>query len=537
MTTLDFDDDKQLESAFAEALELFAPPAGLKETVHDRLFGQTAGPSAFRRPWAVRRGTRRLVVGLVAASLLLAASVWLTRPGTVLVSVSYAELAEILQNSDQAEWVHYFEKDGREMWMSFRPYRFYSKSGSDVFAMDRSKNRKYRYDAAKGMLTVSYMGKPGGHSPEFCANLSEWMREFMRMKIEDLEHAGSEVRRGVETVHGKIMTVFVVTVFRDGEEEGTLKYYIDPETDRVVQIEGFGAGVLSWRKERVVFDYPAQGPQSVHDLGVPRDAKIIDETPPPEVLDLVRKVERAAETRPKQFYHVSVQVYESFSEEYPPFNGVTVNVIYSKDGQKRRDEYCERCPRPMTRQQAQQYLDRLRKEIPVDRLEAMEAWLSDHKPERICLTDVQNGRGTIFRLDEEGKLATEPIPQVMIAGWDWDLDGKPSLLTDQQGPWGKLVGIENHDSALKLHRSYFNPDRDYLWEKTEKLVGGAVSRRNEVVEYGKTPAGWWFRKRLRKTEYNGRDTILETNFRDDRRAIGPWVFDGSRITAENLSQP
>jgi len=68
-------------------------------------------------------------------------------------------------------------------------------------------------------------------------------------------------------------------------------------------------------------------------------------------------------------------------------------------------------------------------------------------------------------------------------------------------------------------------------------VQGSVSKRTEVVEYAKTPAGRWFRKRLRRTEYGGRDTILVTNFRDDRRPIDPQVFDASRITAADLSRP
>ncbi len=534
MNTLPSDDERQLESAFADAVKAFPPPAGLKEALRERVFSRqataAASPSPRRTAW---RRLRRLVPGAIVASLVFAALVWIVWPETELVSVAYAELAEVLENTDQAEWVHYFEKDGREIWMSFRPFRCYSKSPGGVFAMDRSKNRKYRYDAAKGTLTVSFMGAPG--DAESHPNVSEFMRRFVRRKVDHWERTGSEVGKGTETLDGKTMTVYVVTVNRDGKKEGTLKYYVDPQTDRVVAIQGAGAGALSWYKPRVEFDYPDEGPQSVYDVGVPRDAKIIDETPPSEVLDLVRKVDEADEARPKEYYRVSIMVYERFSAEYPPWSGATVEVSYHKDGQLREDRYRVRCPRPMSESEAVEYLEKLDKEIPVDRLEDVERWLADRKPYRIILSDAE--LATVYELSEEGELALHRFSSGVVAlGLHAYLDGKPVLIEDQ-GPWGKLVGIENHDTALKLHRFYYNPNRDYLCEKIERQVEGVVSERTEVVEYGKTPAGRWFAKRQRKTEYRGRDTILFTNFRDDLRTIDPAVFDASRITPDVLSRP
>jgi hypothetical protein len=540
MNTLDFDDDSQLKSAFAEAARASVPPAGLKETVRKRLFSRPATPAASPRPRARWRRIRTLAAGALAASLLVAALLWLSRPETELVSVAYAELGEVLQNSDQAEWVHYFEKDGREIWMSFRPHRSYSKYASGACAMDRSTNREYWYDAAKGTLTVSFMGLPSGHSWDQYASLSEYMREFVRMKIEHFELSGGEVRKGTDTLDGKTVTVYVVTA-SDRGVKGTLKYYVDPQTDLLVGAEIAAAGLPG---QRLVIDYPAKGPQSVYELGVPRDVKIVDKTPPQEVLDLVERVEAAAKAAAKQSYHVSAQVYQSFSEQCPPWVGATVNVTYSKDGQVRKDEYNVRCPQTLSRQQALEYLETLRKQIPVDRLEALDAWLSDRKPEKIFLADMQNGRGTFYGLDEEGKLASQPISPAMIAIWKSgspvELDDRPSLLPEQEGQWGKLVGIQNHDGP-KLQRWYFNPDRDYVCEKAEvehssvheSWPGKTNSR--QVLEYAKTPGGRWFRKRLRRLEHGGRETILITNFQDDRRGIEPGVFDGSRITARDLS--
>lgn len=546
MNPLDFDDDQPLESALAEAVKAFPPPAGLQGTVRERLFGRPESPPACPRPRAGWRRVRRLLAGAIAGCLLVAAVVWLCWPETQLVSVAYAELAQVFENTNRAEWVHYFEKDGREIWMSFRPHRYYSKYPGGACAMDRSTNRQYRYDAAKGTLAVSFMDSPSGHSWDQYASLADYMRDFMRLKIEHFEQSGSQVQKGSETLDGRTVTVYAVSVFRDGEKEGTLKYCVDPETGLVVAIEGVGAGLLSWRRLRVVFEYPAQGPQSIYDLGVPRDVKIVDKTPPPEVLDLVAKVEQAAKAEPRQFYQVSAQVYESFSEGYPPWAGAIVKVRWYKEGQRRTEEYRVRCPRTLSRQQALEYLERLKKEIPVDRLEKIEAWLGSRKPDKIMIDDAR-GISTVYRLSKEGKLVTERYSCAWFAEYlgigAWrlpvELDGDPVLL-EEEGRWGKLVGIENHDSPLKSHRWYFNPDRDLLCERYERRIRAydsnpARTDSGEVLEYAKTPAGRWFPKRIRRLKYGGRETILETNFRDDRRRIDPQVFEGARVTAEDLS--
>ncbi len=39
MTTPDFENERQIESALAEAVKAHAPPAGLQEAIRERLFG------------------------------------------------------------------------------------------------------------------------------------------------------------------------------------------------------------------------------------------------------------------------------------------------------------------------------------------------------------------------------------------------------------------------------------------------------------------------------------------------------------------
>jgi hypothetical protein len=229
--------------------------------------------------------------------------------------------------------------------------------------------------------------------------------------------------------------------------------------------------------------------EDVYALGASRDARIIDRTPSQEVLDLVQQVEQAEKARRASYYQVSVEVYTAFSVKYPPWAGATVVVTHCQEKQTRRDRRRIPCPQEVSEAEAAQYLDKLSREPPLGSLQDVEAWLAHRKPNRIFITDNARGKCTVYQLNEEGALTTDTlrVPAGSPA-WGLELDGAPKLVEDE-GSWGKLIGIENHNSALKLHRWYFNAARDYLCEVMERQVEGSVSRRTEVVEYDKTPAG------------------------------------------------
>jgi len=540
MNTLDFDDDKQLEGAFAEAVKVVAPPAGLKAVFRQRLFGPAACASLSPRPKTGRVTFRKVLVVGIPASVLAALVIWLCRPETQLVSVAYAEFQAVLKKSDPADWVHFFEADGREIWQSFHPYpRIYSNSAGRVYATDRRTNRHYDYDAAKNTLTVSFPRLPGD---------SERFNSFAEFILDQIERWARiptiQVGKGTATFNGKAVTVYLLTGTDDRGVKGTAKYYFDPQTNRVVGAEKSTLG--GWLKQRLTVDYPARGPADVYEVGVPRHAKIIDNTPSPAVLDLVEKVE-AAGAAMHSFYRVSVQIQQSFSEETPPKFGGAVEITYYKDADFRRDEYyMAPCPSPISREQAVRYLDRLRTEIPVDRLEDVESWLSKRKPTNIFICNSRQHQGIHYSLNDQGKLTATPVTgrsvieslQQRARQTVVELDGAPTLV-EQRGPWGKLVGIENHPSNLKTERWYFNPERQYCCEKSERQIvahdsNPARTDSKEVLEYARTPAGRWFAKRIRKVDYGGRETMLIVNFEDDSRRMAPKVFDGSRISAQDL---
>lgn len=537
MNALDFDDDRHLEQELAAAAMAFSPPAGLQDAMRSRLFGQSA-QRALQLAGADRGvgGRRRWIVWAIAASLLMAGWLVLNRSETKLLSVAYAELAAAIEKADQAEWVHYFEGN-REEWVSFRPYRYFMKSSDRIMAWDRPANRQYDYDRKSNTLTVRCMGAPGD------MEIRGSFAEIIRQKIAGLEEEGKEVHKGTEEFVGKTATVYVVTGFRanEGGKFVKLKYFFDTQTDRLLGIEGSGTGWLSWFKYRMVVDYPAECPNDVYALGVPRDATISEQTPPREVVELIQKVDEAAAREPKQLYQISVEAYESFSQVSAPNFGIWVEVTSVRDGRLRRDRYGVR--RATDYEQSLQDLAKFRKEVVERGIEAVEAWLKDRKPVQILFGDMRSGKITVYRLARAAELTREPwastiIVQELARPWGRRaifLEGTTSLLKEREGPWGTLVGIEEKDGQSNAVRSYFNPQRDYVCERRETDRTDDNENVEKVLEYGRTADGHWFAKSARVIAHNGRDTILVTNFRDDGRVLESQLFDESQITAVDLS--
>jgi len=541
MNALDFNDDQQLEQEFAAAVAAFPPPPGLKEAMQLRLLGehiQDELPHTDARRRTRRR--HRWIAWGIAASLLVAGWLVLNRSETKFVNVAYAEFVAALEKADQAEWVHYFEGN-REEWISFRPFRLYSRSPQGILAFDRAANREYHYDRAANTLTVRAIGPPG--EMEVLG-----FSEMMRRKVAHLEEQGRQVRKGTETFVGKSATVYEVTGYRanEGGKYVRGKYFFDTQTGRFLGFEGSGTGWLSWLKFWAVIDYPSEGPKDVYALGVPRDAKVIDETPRRDVVELVRRVDEARARGPRQLYQISVETYESYSRESAPNFGTWIEVTAVKDGRLRRDRYGVR--RSADYEQSLQELASFRQDV-VDRgIDAVEAWLKERKPRQILFADTTSGETPYYFRDGEGKLTHESIHSTLMAqalaqAWgqgpvtlgDLELDKSSTLVEDRQGPWGKLVGIENWRGPLKTAGWYVNPSRDYICEKHEGDSGDDIRGVTEVTEYERTPGGYWYAKAARKSVHSGRDITVIRNYRDDERAIDPNVFDESQIVASDLS--
>ncbi len=122
MATFDFDNEEQIASALAQAVKTYAPPAGLQETMRERLFGTVHNlvsppnscPAGARsaesrvadsatRPtqWRTRPVARYVAGFAIVASVLVALAIW-GRHRDLGTSVAFADVQEAIRRIDTA---------------------------------------------------------------------------------------------------------------------------------------------------------------------------------------------------------------------------------------------------------------------------------------------------------------------------------------------------------------------------------------------------------------------------------------------------
>ncbi len=194
-------------------------------------------------------------------------------------------LTEAIQTSKAAEWVHFRlpgESGEMEMWLSFRPHRQFGRNGDGVVYVDGAKRLRHHYDRKTRTLTIKLLT---GAAEDLLSQPS-----FLDLLLAKIEHIQArfrtEITRAEERIDGKQLVVYrYVSEQAGGQDRGEIR--VDPATRRVVRMKLSG---YLWPKPlEVKFDYPATGPKDIYELGVPRDAKVIDE----------RAADPAATSRPE----------------------------------------------------------------------------------------------------------------------------------------------------------------------------------------------------------------------------------------------
>ena len=238
--------------------------------------------SAWRRATRLLTGddtmtTKRRILRLTpaaAAIVTLAIGVWLL-PGPGGVESVYAELNQSAANTNAAEWVHFrgtFMGEEAEGWISVDPVRKVVKSADRIYFTDGPSLRHFFYTPANRTLRIEPFCEA---SRDQVANLKQktFLEVMLAMFAYDKEREGGKLTRRAETVDGKAYDVFT---FERATCAEVTSLWVDPGTKQVAMITGKGG---TWPKPiRLELDYPKTGPADIYALGVPRDAKIIDNT-------------------------------------------------------------------------------------------------------------------------------------------------------------------------------------------------------------------------------------------------------------------
>jgi len=485
-------------------------------------------PSTRRRWTLAARSLAKLrrVYPVAAAICLLAFVGWVLLGRNGGMDSAYAELDRALENSRTEEWVHIVvEKEGAEEWYLYRPgqTRHFAKDDGRIVIRDYQTYLKHVYEPAERTITISDF-RPGPSYRE-----AESFYEMLMFQLEIEKAEGAAIEKTDEAIDGKSYTAFTIT--RNAAPHA-LRWLVDPKLLRLVRVEHIpldptqaGAGMLV-----IDVNYPAEGPADIYALGAPRDAKIVDLTPPQKVVELRQKVDAARESFAPTYYAI---VYKAMIDAKGRHNPEAPYVVYKKDGRYRIERYHTVPPGEFLPSG-----DELLRRIPADDMGALEAWT---KSRRIWeLYYYEPPLTTEVSLDDSGQLEVECSH--LSGAWNFLVEeqvwGTASVhqgstfaaLPEEAGPFGRLVGAQGtwqgrifrggSDIILPGRaRWYFNPARDYVRERYERVSDanapwqedegwlkdftGDPAKKDyrrytyeEVLECEQTAQGQWYAKKI-----------------------------------------
>jgi len=576
-------DDKVLEDLFADAATAFPPPEGLKQ----KILAQVSVPAR------VRTGNiRRLVKYLApaaAACLVLAALVGLWPRGPLMQS-AYADLMAAIEKTQTVEWVHIRQTErqanglqtkGTESWVSFSPMRWIVRGDNgNVSYVDYGHNRRYVYDPKTRQVTIRDVDilSEGDRARN--------MMEFMKARLEYARKQGAKITKAPGQLKGQAVDIYssrrdVVSRTmaenpKTGEHEPKPRktwvdqtlFYVDPGTQRVVRVEITEKEGGATRS--MDLDYPKTGPADIYALGVPRDAKVVDERKIDEQgWRMLCEAEEAKARFPKRLYAI---VYTGDVGQDGLVRRRRLLVYYQKEGTRRNDTYSQwRQGKNLVGGIGLDSLDG-------ENLAEIERWIADRTPARVDMTD--GGKGIYYKLTyhDEIRKHIELGQPGRFTGRLWAGSREYGKgLPPSEGPHGQLVASQRL-SFSEVHRGkasakvwrrttlYVNPARDYIAERLvvetaggdepwvpaadrealkafqamdDPHIGAPGKKTTTVLEYAQTPVGHWYpRKRLIEAETSGGKVTrtVQIIHLDTTREIPDDVFDWRKFEA-TLQRP
>jgi hypothetical protein len=349
-----------------------------------------------------------------------------------------------------------------------------------VFWSDFLKRQRKVYDPEDNTLTISYEYE----SDEFDEQ-DELPWNYLGLIIAPELLEGATVTRRSEVVEGRETEVYEIG---RSEDEGTVCFTVrtDPRhhlpiTITVKAVSSDGRVVESMEGR---FEYPEQGPADVYELGVPQDARVIDELPRPgakELLEICRKY------RSNFTSYLIIVMLESGSRIHQ------IDINYINGDTFKAGRYYKEIGYCYTFEGKDE--TRLNEKI-AEGFDSLLQWIRSEDETMLMLVDLWDGEYShlVRRNEDPSYRKSRNIGSRRdIYGYAWPY----------AQPAGKIIedeySLENNYICLRAHgsRFYFDPQHDYVCIRREYLadhgdISGRHSLIRQVTELDQTEEGWWY---------------------------------------------
>ena len=511
-------------------------PAGDKAVLADAV--QAGGLTTRKRPahggpriWRFLMESR--ITKLTAAGIVLAAAIIGIHHlnGTVVKAVEFSEIARAM---GEVPWMHTSSSRFDPSTAPFTDYwvGFQSKvhavrwTDGRVSFWDLQEHWRTEYDPSSNTIMKMPMTEDESH-----LNLSSpaMLLESMHKRLKD---QGAEIvaRMGDYDGHRvQVQEISRIDAGPNGSWSPKLTLYIDPHSKLLyaAEVSGPDPNGNAVIAGGITFDYPQTGPRDIYDLGVPRDAQVVDSAPANE--------SRAVRARYEATRAEATGEYIAI---------ITITQADPDDVVRRIDVDC----RSQRKHRLERHsvfhngesLDELwpqYKEQLGDSFQSLLSWTRNHydDPRGILAIDLYDGEyyGSTIRHGENGwservKLHTsvDPTPPESLADLAWPRIGPTArIIEDDHASRNGLICIESLSqgrltpggwtSLPSRSLYYLDPSWDYLcrrqvterrldapWQQDKDWLAGVDPNKvrhnsmkvDEITEAFQAPNGHWYPK-------------------------------------------
>ncbi|MHC4646340.1 MAG: LolA family protein [Planctomycetota bacterium] len=485
--------------------------------------------------WRTIMESRITKLGTAAVIIIAVALVVYYSGGSVgLTTIAFADIAEAMKN---VPWMHQsingFQQGASgpaETWFGFEAKMAAAKwADGKVTFYDGKAERKYEYEPQDNSLAIDY-----AREEVFPAYLSSPIAAIEGMH-KALKELGAEITTRSGKYKGRQVQIQEIVLSPQEQHQPTqaVTLYIRRDSKLLLAAHArvTDANGRTITDGEITFSYPQTGPASIYDMGVPRDAKIIDKLPQPAYQAIWDKYRQCRADATGEYIAVITH-----ADRFPSDVITMVDVDY-KCGRKHRwerhsvfkmgeqfDEFWTQY-----KEQLGSSFDALLACMVKDREEgkgSMSVYVYDGQYSRNAVRRGLGGDAGKWKHYKKHYSPGDPgLPIGSLGDVGWPYIGKEGhILEDEYSKANGLVCIERLQQGSVQSGSvspparflfYLDPQKDYLcsrkvtewcpdaeWQEDKNWLNGVDPDKigdgsitiEDITEFKKTPNGRWYPK-------------------------------------------
>ncbi len=491
----------------------------------EKATGQTSAAPRLRLRSIVMRSP--ITKSAVAAAAIVALGVAISEFGWTNGHGS-TTLAAMVKTMQRMPWVHYTVtslvggETLREYWLGGSSVQAYRFQDGKLSYRQGKEGIEYTFDPQKKVIHA----RQSEDLEREQESVPDSPSAFLETMLHWLDGEASGTTRQIRLLDGRQVEVITAELTRDGVL-WRIEVQRDVQQNLLVRSRYENCADES-KSMAMECDYPTEGPRSIYDLGVPAGTEVVSLFLPPEVSELIRKLDTLRKTHLTRYVAISVPagttlLPTSFTGRRPE------RYFTSKDDQvaaiwRNGEDRCQvRGYLPLEAQGAttMEQVSQNPRQVAVSLVPvAADIFQAGKHP----LSHYQILDGARIRSEREWhpvevigrEIFPEQIgwPQIVVPRWGDPPQWKIDPVSGDHGE--DLIMIERRHGTVE--RWFLNPAKDFLCQKNElaRSSDETIVLSMEILEYAQTSKGQWYPCRLQKTDsrrVNGQD-IPETFSRD-----------------------